>query len=122
MGGRKSYPNRKYLGSSKGVKEENKKLSNFIQEKDIKNITKQSFIVFTKAKNPLVYSAYSAKFFPELMKNYSKWKKEKDSDKLRRDVVSSWVKVKQKHSIRVPKEVDRVIIERTINKLRGDSK
>jgi len=122
MGGRKSYSNRKYLGSSKGIREESKKLGNFIQEKDVKNITKQSFIIFTKAKNPLAYSAYSAKLFPELMKNYSKWKKEEDSDKLRREIISSWVKVKQKHSIRVPKEVDRVISDRTISKLRGSSK
>jgi len=118
MGGRKSYSNKKYLGSSKGVKEESKKLKEFIKEKDALNVTKQSLVVFTIASKPLKYSTYSAKLFPEVIRNSSRWYKEKDADKVRNEIVTSWVKVKQQNKISVPKEIDRIIVDKTFKKVR----
>ncbi len=119
MGGRKSYPNKKYLGDSAGVKKEVKQLKDYIENKDVEKISSQAFNVLSTARKPIQYSAYSTKFFPEVIKNLPKWKEEKDVNQLRREVTSSWSKVKEKNKLSVPKEVDRIIVENTVKLVEG---
>lgn len=122
MGGRKSYSNKNYLGSSSGVKKEVKQLKDYLETKETKQISQQTLSVFTKARKPLRYSAYSTKFFPELMRNLSRWKEQKDLNELRRKVSESWSNVKEKSKISVPKEVDRIIVENAIKLVEGNKK
>lgn len=122
MGGRKSYPTKKYLGNSPGVKKEIKQLKDYIESKDVDKISAQSLSVFTIARKPIRYSASSTKFFPEIMKNLSKWKEVSDSDVLRREVSSSWSKIKQQNKISTPKEVDRIVVENAIKFVEGKRK
>ena len=114
MGGRKSYSSKKFLGNSVAVKKEVKKLKDYIETKDISNIPVQTLTIFSKSSNPLKYSAYSTKFFPELIRNLSQWKEEKDINELRRKVTLSWSQVKERSKIKSPKEVDRIVIENAV--------
>ncbi|MEK6927723.1 MAG: hypothetical protein AABX11_04790 [Nanoarchaeota archaeon] len=119
MGGRKSYPTKKFLGDSTGVKKDVKQLKDYIVTKDVSNISIQTLNIFSKSAKPLKYSAYSTKFFPEIMRNLSKWKEEKDVNELRRNVAISWSNVKERTKISVPKEVDRIIIENAVKIVEG---
>lgn len=114
MGGRKSYPNKKYLGDSTGVKKEVKKLKDYIESKNLSDVPVQTLTIFSKSSNPLKYSAYSTKFFPELLRNLHSWKDEKDINELRRKITISWSKVKEKSKIKPPKEIDRIVIENAV--------
>ncbi len=114
MGGRKSYPTKKFLGNSTGVKKEIKKLKDYIETKDISNIPIQTLSLFSKSTKPIRYSAYSTKFFPQIMRNLPQWKEEKDVNELRRKVSISWSNVKEKSKINVSKEVDRIVIENAV--------
>ena len=119
MGGRKSYPTRKYLGSSTGVKKEIKQLKDYLETKETEKIPLQTLSIFSKSAKPIKFSAYSTKFFPELAHNLSKWKEEKEIDELRRKISISWNNVKIKSKIKAPKEVDRIIVENAIKMVEG---
>jgi hypothetical protein len=56
------------------------------------------------------------------MRNLSKWKGVSDADTLRREVSTSWAKVKQKNKISTPKEVDRIVVENAIKFVEGKRK
>jgi len=99
-----------------------KQLKDYIESKEVYKISTQSLSVFTKARKPIRYSASSTKFFPEIMRNLSKWKGVSDADTLRREVSTSWAKVKQKNKISTPKEVDRIVVENAIKFVEGKRK
>lgn len=119
MGGRKSYPTRKFLGESKEVNKGIKTLKSFIDTKKTKEISIQTFNVIVQSRKPIAYSSYSNKLFPELIKHYSEWSKITDLDYLKREVSKSWSKVKKQNKIYVPKEVDRIIVENTVKTIGG---
>ena len=121
MGGRKSYPTRKFLGGSKEANKEIKTLKDYVgtKEKDTEGIAKQTFNVIVTSRKPIGYSSYSSKLFPELINNYSEWSKITDLEFLKREVSKSWSKVKKENKILVPKEVDRIIIENAVKSLGG---
>lgn len=119
MGGRKSYPNRKFLGESKEVNKGIKTLKGFIENKEIKEIPTQTFDLLVNSRKPIAYSAYSNKLFPAIVKNYSHWEEIKDSNFLRREISKAWSKVKKENKIIVPKEVDRIIVENAVKTVGG---
>lgn len=119
MGGRKSYPTKKFLGESKSVKNGIKTLKEYVENKEIKEVPLGTFNIFIKARKPIIYSAYSNKFFPTIVRNLNKWEKIEDANLLKRDVTKAWSKVKKKNKILVPKEVDRIIVENAVKILGG---
>ena len=119
MGGRKSYPIRKFLGESKEVNKGIKTLKGYIEGKETKEIPSQTFNIFVNSRKPIAYSAYSNKFFPTIIKNFNKWKEIEDTNFLRRDISKAWSKVKKDNKIIVPKEVDRIIVENTVKTVGG---
>lgn len=119
MGGRKSYPTRRFLGGSREVNKEIKNLKSFVETGKTDKIAIQTFNVVVKSRNPITYSSYSNKLFPEIIRNYSEWSKITDLDYLKREVSKSWSKIKKQNKIYVPKEADRIIIENAVKTIGG---
>jgi hypothetical protein len=119
MGGRKSYPTRDFLGGSREVTKGIKTIKAYIENKEIKEIPTQTFSLLVQSKKPISYSSYSAKFFPEIIRNYSKWKKITNLDSLKIEISKSWSHVKKSNKIRIPKEVDRIIVENAVKTVGG---
>ena len=72
MGGRKSYPTKNLLGSSKKVKESFESLKHSIANKDTKQIALDAFKVFSSSKKTINYFAYSTKLSSFIIRNFSK--------------------------------------------------
>jgi hypothetical protein len=119
VGGRKSYSVKKLIGNSRIIKKSFSTLKDFLEKSEIKSVGKSAFNVFSEAKKPLEYSAYSNKLGSAIIANYFVWKLEKDDNKLRREIGKVWSIIKTKYEIVIPKEVDRIIVETAFKSVRG---
>ena len=118
MGGRKSYPTRKYIGTSKEVKKEVKTLTEYFEAKEKPEIVSaQAIKTIALSKKPLDYSVYSMELVPVIYENLEEWTKYHDPNLLKRKISVKWKELKKDAKIKVPKEVDRLIVENAIKTL-----
>lgn len=120
MGGRKSYSSKNLLKGSKDAKKAFTTLKDSIENSKTKEIGVNALKVFTSSKQTLDYTAYATKLTPSLIENYSKWKEDKDENRVRREISKSWAEVKQKYNISTPKQVDRIVVENALKSVKGD--
>lgn len=119
MGGRSSYPTKKFLGEGKEVVKSVKDLKEHIGNKEIEQVSSEALNLFVKSRKPITYSSYSNKFFPAVVKNFERWREIKDLNLLRREISKAWSKTKKANEIFIPKEVDRIIVENTLKIVGG---
>jgi len=121
LGGRKSYPSKNLIGKSEGAKKSFKDLKGYLDSGNIEKISASAFKTFSESKTSIDYSAFSNKLSPFIINNFSRLKAEKDDKSLRLELSKAWSEVKSKNDIKVPKEVDRIVVDSAFKSLRGDS-
>ncbi len=120
MGGRKSYSNKNYLGSSKAVKKEVKTLDEFFDVRENpENIAVQNIKVAINATKPIKYSVYSLKLFSIIARDLKDLRKISDKNALKEEISKRWSSVKKKEKLRINKEAEKIIIESAVRTVGG---
>lgn len=119
MGGRKSYPLRNLLGSSKETKEKFKELENSFDAKEPTKVAQKTLEVFFSSKKAVSFHSYATKLAPHILRNIKELREKKDDIALKRDISKVWQQIKKKQNVSVPKEIDTLIVNNAIKTIRG---
>jgi len=119
MGGRKSYPSKNLIGSSKETKKKFKELESSFDAKEPRAIAQKTLDVFFSSNQAVLFHSYATKLAPYILKNIKRLKSEKEEVLVKRELSKVWQQTKEKYNVSVPKEIDTVIVNNAVKTIRG---
>jgi hypothetical protein len=119
MGGRKSYPSKNLIGSSRETKKKFEELKDSFDTQEPKAIAQKTLDVFFSSDQAVLFHSYATKLAPYILKNIKKLRSEKDEIIIKRDLSTAWQQIKEEYNISVPKEIDTVIVNNAVKTVKG---